>query len=133
MMIKTKDEVNSFLNVLQELINQSFENLIVIKRTKGNDKTRKFQNEYGIEHKRIWEEILRLDISNYSETDKDNGVGWTGEVWIFGLMMEVAQNQYMEVYVKLKLRDIVLCLSLHPKEYDIKYPYNWYRQLHIAF
>lgn len=26
------------------------------------------------------EEILNLDISNYSETDKDDGAGWTGEV-----------------------------------------------------
>lgn len=123
-MIKTKDEVNSFLYVIQELINQSFENVIVIKKTKGNDKTRKFQNEYGIEHERICEEILRLDISNYSETDKDNGAGWTGEVWIFGFMMEVAQNQYMEIYAKLKLRDKAICMSFHPKEYDIKYPHN---------
>lgn len=79
-MIKTKDEVNSFLKVIQELINQSFGNVTIIKKTKGNDKTRKFQTEYGIEHRRICEEILRLDISNYSETDKDDGIGWTGEV-----------------------------------------------------
>lgn len=123
-MRKTKDKVSDFLKVIQELINQSFENVEIIKKTIGNDKTRKFQIEYGINHQRVCEELLNLDISNYSETDKDDGVGWTGEVWIFGLMMEVAQNQYMEVYVKLKLRKRVICISFHPKEYDIKYPYN---------
>jgi hypothetical protein len=123
-MIKTKDEVNSFLRVIQEIINQSFENVIIINKTNGNDKTRKFQIEYGINHKRICEELLKLDISNYAETDKDNKAGWTGEVWIFGLMMEVAQNHYMEVYIKLKFRGSVICMSFHPKEYDIRYPYN---------
>lgn len=44
-MRKTKDEVSDFLKVIQELINQSFENVEIIKKTIGNDKTRKFQTE----------------------------------------------------------------------------------------
>ena len=123
-MIKTNDEVKAFLNKIQETIKQSYENVIINKKTKGKDKNREFQIEYGIGHKRICEEILKLDITNYSDTDKDDGAGWTGEVWIFGQIVEVAHNQYMEIYVKLKLRNKVICLSFHPKEYDIKYPYN---------
>lgn len=123
-MVKTNDEVNAFLNKIHEAIKQSYENVMIYKKTKGKDKNREFQIEYGIGHNRICEEILRLDITNYSETDEDDGAGWTGEVWIFGQIVEVAHNQYIEIYIKLKLRNKVICLSFHPKEYDIKYPYN---------
>lgn len=123
-MIRTNDEVKAFLNKIQETIKQSYENVMIYKKTKGRDKNREFQIEYGIGHQRICEEILKLDITNYSQTDEDDGAGWTGEVWIFGQVIEVAHNQYMEIYIKLKFRNKVICLSFHPKEYDIKYPYN---------
>jgi hypothetical protein len=123
-MVRANEEVRDFLDKIQEALKQSFENLIINKKTKGKDKNREFQIEYGIGHNRICEEILRLDITNYSETDEDDGAGWTGEVWIFGQIVEVAQNQYMEIYIKLKLRNKIICLSFHPKEFDLKYPYN---------
>jgi len=35
---------------------------------------------------------------------------------------EILKNE--EIYIKLKLRNNVVCMSFHPKEFDLKYPYN---------
>lgn len=123
-MVKAKGEVEKYLCEVQELVKQSFENLKIQKKTEGKDKTRTFMNEYGIKHSVVCRQILMLDITNYCYTDDDKGDGRVEEVWIFGQMMEAAHNDYKEIYIKLKMIGKVLCLSFHPKERDLEYPYN---------
>ncbi len=85
------------------------------------DKTFQFQAEYNLTSKDICNELLRLDITNYSYTDYDDNPRFENEkVWIFGQMFWKE-----EVYIKLKIRQggKVVCLLFHKKEYGLDYPY----------
>jgi len=123
-MVKTKEEVEQFLELIKCALKQSYQNLTIIKKTKGEDKTREFMIENNIRHERICGELIKLDVSNYSYTEKDDNKNWQGEVWIFGQIMEVRHNQMEEIYIKLKIRNSIICMSFHVKEFDLKYPYN---------
>ena len=83
-MIKTKEEVEQFLATIKYTLTQSFRSLTIVKKTKGEDKTREFMIENNIKHERICIELKKLDISYYSYTDVDDNQNWQGEVWIFG-------------------------------------------------
>ena len=78
--------------------------------------------QYNITSRIVYEELLKLDITNYSHTDYDDNPRFKGEtVWFFGQMFGD-----IEVYIKLKIRDrkrTVVCLSFHEKEYHLHYPY----------
>jgi hypothetical protein len=123
--IKTKKEVEEFLQVVQLRLKETPENLYIVRRSRNEDKTFKFMVEYGITHDYICEKLLELDASNYSFTDRDYDVTRPGDVWIFGQMfIEKDTSVSWEVYIKLKLNQRLVCLSFHPKEFDLKYPYN---------
>ncbi len=70
-------------------------------------------------------ECKTLDVTNYSYTDKERDEKRPPEnVWIFGQILHIADAElYFEIYIKLKLRNNIICLSFHPKEDEIKYPY----------
>lgn len=124
-MVRTEEEVFDFLENVQTIINESETNLIILGRTKTDDKTRKFMDKYNIKHKMVCDEILKLDVLNYSYTDFDDNPKWAHEeVWFFGqvLMIEGVKRKDT-VYIKLKLRDNVVCMSFHPQEFELKYPY----------
>jgi len=119
-MICNKDEVNYFLKEVHGKLNESEKNFYKHK----SKKTDNFQTEFGITDNQIIEEIKKLDVSNYSKTEYDDNPKWTHEkMWIFGQMFKT-DNNYIEVYIKLKMRKNVICFSFHPKEFDIHYPYN---------
>lgn len=119
-MICSKDVVEEFLKEVNFRLNESEKNFYKHK----SRKTLSFQAEYNITDNQIIEEIKKLDISNYSKTENDNNPKWAHEkMWFFGQMFKT-DNSYIEVYIKLKLRNKVICFSFHPKEYDIHYPYN---------
>jgi hypothetical protein len=104
---------------------QIYYNLIILKRRRTTDKTQKFMDEQGIKHQHILEELMKLDVSNYSETDEDYEIRFLGDVWIFGQMYYSEKDRcFYEMYIKIKLVNGVVCMSFHPKEFDIRYPYN---------
>ena len=121
---KTKEEVEAFLQNVHTILTENIENLIIIERSTKEDKTYSFRAEYGITSKYICEKLLELNLSNYSFTDEDRDTSKPGEIWVFGQMFQIKEKNYLKIYIKLKLREKVICLSFHPKEFDLRYPYN---------
>lgn len=123
--IKSEEDVKKFIENLHKIISSSYRNLTIIRRTLSEDKTYNFMVEYGITSDMICEQLLQLDITNYSYTDKERDKTRQPEnVWIFGQILQVDDSKVIiEVYIKLKLRNNVICLSFHPKEDEIQYPY----------
>lgn len=81
-------------------------------------------NEYGFTNDLICEQLLDLSLLNYSKTDNDDNPHKKGEVWFFGKILKPpTTSKYLEIYIKLKLQRKVVCISFHPKEFDIIYPY----------
>lgn len=121
--IKCENEVDKFLEEIKNRLNESFNNLKIIKRTKSEDKTTNFMIQYGLNNKMICEELLKLDITNYSYTDKDHDTNRKGEVWFFGQIFITDKRLPLKVYIKLKLNSKVICLSFHEQEHELRYPY----------
>lgn len=124
-MTKSIEEVKGFLYEVHKRLNKSKDNLYIL-RKKGKDKTNEFRIMYNISSEMVCGEVLKLDISNYSYTDYDDNPKWPNEeVWIFGQILSIpGVLSYEEMYIKLKIRNNVVCMSFHPKEFDLKYPYN---------
>ena len=98
---------------------------IIQKPTDKLDKTKNFMEKYRLTHKDVVDNILQLDISNYSYTDEDDRSGFLGNVWIFGqILLYPLVDRNLVIYIKLKYREQVVCLSFHEAEYDMKFPYN---------
>ncbi len=124
-MIKSIEEVEDFLREVHKRLKDSKENLYIVVK-KGKDKTNEFRVMYNISSEIVCEELLKLDISNYSYTDYDDSQKYPNEeVWIFGQILSIpGVLRFEEIYIKLKIRNNVVCMSFHPKEFDITYPYN---------
>ncbi|WP_053954681.1 type II toxin-antitoxin system MqsR family toxin [Inediibacterium massiliense] len=123
--IEDPESVEAFLVEMKNRIQDSYENVKIIKRMRSEDKTFNFQVQYGLTHEIICKELLKLDISNYCYTDNDYDSKRGGVVWIFGqTLIYPGIYSYPEVYIKLKLNSKVICLSFHEKEYPLEYPYN---------
>ncbi|MGB9781867.1 MAG: hypothetical protein ACPLSY_04040 [Moorellaceae bacterium] len=116
-----EDEVEEFLSNIKRLLASGnwLENLVIVKENKKGDKTHRFMSEKNITRRMVAQELLRLDITNYSHTDYDDNPKFQGElVWIFGTVYGSE-----EIYIKLKIREKVICLSFHEADYDLNYPY----------
>ncbi|OIQ11566.1 hypothetical protein [Neomoorella thermoacetica] len=116
-----EEEVEEFLSNIKRLLASEkwMDNLIIVKENKEGDKTQKFRSEKNITHSIVARELLKLDITNYSYTDYDDNPRFKNEVvWIFGTVYGTE-----EIYIKLKIREKVICLSFHEAEYELNYPY----------
>ena len=71
MRIALEAEVESFLSEVFSILNKFPKGLYIPRRTNSEDKTLNFQNKTGLTHHLIREELLSLDISNYSYTDRE--------------------------------------------------------------
>ncbi|OIQ59925.1 hypothetical protein [Neomoorella thermoacetica] len=114
-------EVEKFLSNIKRLLASDnwMDNLIIVKENKEEDKTHKFMVEKNITRRIVVQELLRLDITNYSYTDNDDNPRFKNEVvWIFGAVYGTE-----EIYIKLKIREKVICLSFHEADYELNYPY----------
>ncbi len=116
MAVCSKEEVFQFLFAVKaKLLLDQVNNLHIWNR---ND--RKNENcmlELGLCHNDVADIILKLEIDNYSETQECTI--YKGEkIWIFGY-----DYHSYELYIKLRLRKKVICISFHEKEYEINYPY----------
>lgn len=108
-------EVTKFLKQFKQAIDNS--GIHFIPRQVNRDGIAKL----GLRVVDVREVIISLKYENYSsgpENDKDSS---SGEVWIFGTIIN-SQN----VYIKVKLdKGVAKCLSFHPAEFPIKQPYNF--------
>jgi len=124
MRIAPEEEVTSFLQEVNRRLRESYNNLYIPKRTNGEDKNDLFMIEYGLNHEMVCEHIMELDLLNYSKTEPDRDPKRDGEVWFFGKVIKpTLASELIEVYIKLKLQRKVVCISFHPKEFHIDYPY----------
>lgn len=124
MRVASEIEVEDFLSGVFSILNESPKSLYIVKRTNSEDKTGNFQIKTGLTNDMICEEILTLNVKNYSYTDTDRDLKRKGELWLFGKVLKPPRiNESTEVYIKLKLQGRVVCLSFHPSEFDMKYPY----------
>ncbi len=126
MRIAIEAEVESFLSEVFSILNKLPRGLIIPRRTNSEDKTLNFQIKTGLTHNLIREELLKLNISNYSYTDKDRDLKRKGELWLFGkLLSPPLIDEITEVYIKLKIQQgrVICLLSFHSSEYDLRYPY----------
>lgn len=124
-MVKSVQEVEEFIKEIHRLLRESPKNLHIVVKHTVEDKTHNFMNEYNLTDEMVCDELLKLCTINYSKTEPDNDERFKEEhCWFLGQMYKVpGMKNYMEIYIKIKLRKRVLCLSFHPKEFDIRYPY----------
>lgn len=124
MEIKTRDEVNDFLQSLKNILQSNSNSLYIVKKnTSKSDKTAAFMNEHNIKSADVIKELLLLDVTNYAYTDDDHSPYFQGEVWVFGSYITSIPHCREELYIKLKLKGRVVCLSFHPAEISLEYPY----------
>ena len=122
--ISTNTEVIDFLNSMRALL-QDKHALYIVEKFSKDDKTAAFRSKYGITHDMVVEELLNLDCSNYCCTDIDDNPAFTGEVCIFGQYLQPPLVELpVLVYIKLKLKSRLVCLSFHEAEYEMHFPYN---------
>jgi len=118
------ENVEMFLLQVKELLSDS-RNLYIVQKTDVFDKTRQFRERYGINHEMVCSEICKLDISNYSYTDMDDNKKIGGVLFMFGqFILPPIVDAPLEVYIKLKIKKRVVCMSFHDAEFPLDYPYN---------
>ncbi len=123
-MIKTQEEVERFIEEVHRRLRESTKNIYIVLKHTVEDKTHNFMNEYNLTDEMICEELLKLNITNYSKTEQDIDDRFRGGFWFFGQMFEVPDTrESLEIYIKIKLKKRVICMSFHPKEWKINYPY----------
>ncbi len=121
---ESEEDVGNFLQKVRELLTDP-NNLSIVQKTGIRDKTREFREKYGINHQMVCDEISRLDVSNYSYTDNDHNKEIGGEFLIFGqFILPPIVDKPVQVYIKLKIRGRVVCMSFHEAEFPLNYPYN---------
>lgn len=89
--------------------------------------------EWGYSSSKLVGFLKELTISNYSEGPiaDDQNVPSKGDLWIFGknIRPENPKRKKLETefYIKVQLgypNHDVICISFHPSEYKMKYPFN---------
>ena len=99
--------------------------LYIVEKFSKEDKTAAFRSKYGLTHDMVVEELLKLDCTNYCYQDNDDNSKFNGEVWIFGQYLQPPLVELpVLVYIKLKLKSRLVCLSFHEAEYEMHFPYN---------
>ena len=132
--IKTPEEVESFLKVVNELVCDDERTAINSAPWAGRvNKTRQYMAETGIDKETIIGVIKELDVSNYCATKPDCNLNFPNEyVWEFGITKNLVDRDE-KLYIKLKIRKIeeeyLLIMSFHPEqparpEDKLKFPYN---------
>lgn len=118
-MPQSKEAVNDFLEDMHHALNVE---LRIIPRPINKD----FMIQYGLIESDVKKILLKLTCSNYSVTDLDQDSQFDGEVWIFGKALYDSMEFFKEsviIYIKLKIKDGVVCLSLHEAKWPLEYPY----------
>ena len=119
--VDSKETVEVFLTQVKNLLSDS-SNLYIVQKT---DRPREFTERYGIKHEMVCSQICELDVGNYSYTDKDDNRMIGGDFLFFGqFILPPIVDVALEIYIKLKIRRKVVCMSFHEAEFQLDYPYN---------
>lgn len=133
--IKTPEEVESFLKGVQELVCDDERTTINSAPWAGGrvNKTRQYMTETGIDKEIVVSVIKELKVSNYCATKPDYNPNFPNEyVWEFGITKNLVDRDE-DLYIKLKVRKIdeeyLLIMSFHPEqparpEDKLMFPYN---------
>ena len=135
-MIKTKTEVDDFLNEFQNG-DVKTDNVIIndVPWKRKVNKTRAYLAETGLRVEDVFEVIKRLKVENYSYTELDSNKNFAEEeVWFFGITENLVDREE-NYYIKLKIRKddevIRLIMSFHPEspnepDEKLEFPYKKY-------
>ena len=107
----SEPKVTEFLRVFREQAEKAG-GVYVTSRIKNRDAL----IELGLTKKQREELILSLTPEDYSAGPLRERKG-SGNVWIFGRIEEGR-----EIYIKLKVTHMSICLSFHPAERPLRYP-----------
>lgn len=123
--IDPKELVEAIVAQLRHLLNEGgTDNLTIVKKTKGVDKTRSFMIQYGITNELVCEELMQLDASHYCYTDNDEDPLFGGVVYVWGMyLLPPLVDSAILLYIKLKFSGKVICMSFHKAEHPLSYPY----------
>lgn len=122
--IVARSDVVDFLSSMRKILHDKHA-LYIVEKFSKEDKTAAFRSKYGLTHDMVVEELLKLDCTNYCYQDNDDNSKFNGEVWIFGqYLLPPLVDKPVLVYIKLKLKSKVVCLSFHEAEYEMHFPYN---------
>jgi len=98
-------------SIKAKLILDKVNNLYIIPRS--DQKNQQCMSELGLKHNDVADIILAIDKQHYVKTVPDMDI--PGEwLWIFHYYYDEHQ-----LYIKIKLRERVICVSFHELEYDI--------------
>lgn len=107
--VRSRSEAISYLQDIQaKLMLDALNNLIIWPR----EKNLQCMTELGLRHNDVADILMKLEENHYNETVPD--YDFPGEwLWVF-------LYQYYErvLYIKIKLRAKVICVSFHEQEYD---------------
>jgi len=118
----TKEEVLFFLSEFKRIASTT--GIVLIPR----DKTVNGLIDIGITKAMARDELLNLIFQEYSSGPvSDCDLAYTGDVWVFGKMINGVPT-----YIKLKAevkggRECAKCLSFHPAEYVMHFPFSMER------
>jgi len=122
--IDSKDAITQLLENIHERLRSDSDNLVIVKKTSTFDKTTAFMIKVGLSHQSVCDELLKLDVTNYSYTANDYDPAFGGDVYICGQTMgPPIVASLIIVYIKIKVRGKVVCLSFHEAEERLNYPY----------
>lgn len=123
--ILTKGAVQTFLQELNNILNQKQSELIIVER---EDKPEGYnlsdcKAELGIDDDCIKEYLKNLTLEEYVETCDDERNKKSNAYYVFGKII-----MKREVYIKVKIQSydkkIILCMSFHFAEDKMRFPYK---------
>lgn len=121
----TESDVKSYLEALKEILDESEDNLEIVKKTRTTDKTTEFMIENNIKHNDVINILKQLDVDNFVSKSEDYQASYGGYCWVFG-WYSFFESSGIELYIKIKKNNDsrVICLSFHEAEYEMHYPFN---------
>lgn len=117
MAVYPEGEVVQFIfDIRAKLMLDKLNNLYIVPR--ADRKNQLCMLNLGLRHNDVADILSQLETENYSETvdDTDRPGKY---LWVFGFIYDGN-----ELYIKISLREKVVCVSFHIKEHVITYPYR---------
>jgi hypothetical protein len=121
-------EVETFLEQLRTKL--KFQDVFFDRRSKNLD-SYAMLSEWGYTSNDLIKIIKELKPENYfegPEADTDNQPS-KGDLWVFGKILKPInkkrRKEQTEFYIKLQIgwpNNLVICISFHPAEHEMKYP-----------
>lgn len=123
--ILTKGAVQTFLQELNNILNQKQSELIIVER---EDKPEGYnlsdcKAELGIDDGCIKEYLKNLTLEEYVETCDDERNKKSNAYYVFGKII-MKRKVYIKVKIQSYDKKIILCMSFHFAEDKMRFPYK---------